>query len=151
MEQPKGFIADGQEHLVYQVKKSLYGLKQAPRWWYKKFNHFIQLVGIFNSDEDHYVFLKTTHTVFPIFLILYVDDMLVSHQHARELTDLIRKLQLKIAMKYLYPAWHILGMRLVGSVISENCFRLKPTTSNVCWSASTCNQPNLTLLPTTDI
>ena len=27
MRQPKGFIADGQEHLVCRLKKSLYGLK----------------------------------------------------------------------------------------------------------------------------
>ena len=105
MEQPKGFIADGQEHLVYQVKKSLYGLKQAPRWWYKKFNHFIQLVGIFNSDEDHYVFLKTTHTVFPIFLILYVDDMLLSGRHAGEFVGLVRQLRLNFSMKDLGPSF----------------------------------------------
>ena len=31
MEQPKGFVGSGQEHLVCRLKKSLYGLKQAPR------------------------------------------------------------------------------------------------------------------------
>ena len=31
MEQPKGFEASGQEHLVCRLRKSLYGLKQAPR------------------------------------------------------------------------------------------------------------------------
>ena len=31
MEQPKGFMATGQEHLVCRLRKSLYGLKQAPR------------------------------------------------------------------------------------------------------------------------
>ena len=31
MEQPKGFVATGQEHLVCRFRKSLYGLKQAPR------------------------------------------------------------------------------------------------------------------------
>ena len=41
MEQPKGFVATGQEHLVCRLRKSLYGLKQAPRQWYKKFDDFI--------------------------------------------------------------------------------------------------------------
>ena len=27
MEQPKGFVATGQEHLVCRIRKSLYGLK----------------------------------------------------------------------------------------------------------------------------
>ena len=30
MEQPKGFVVAGQEHLVCQLRKSLYGLNQAP-------------------------------------------------------------------------------------------------------------------------
>ena len=38
MEQPKGFVATGQEHLVCRLRKSLYGLKQAPRQWYKVCN-----------------------------------------------------------------------------------------------------------------
>ena len=44
MEQPKGFVASSQEHLVGRLKKSLYDLKQAPRQWYKKFDDIIQLV-----------------------------------------------------------------------------------------------------------
>ena len=31
MEQPKGFVAPDQEHLVCRLRKSLYNLKQAPR------------------------------------------------------------------------------------------------------------------------
>ena len=31
MEHPKGFVASGQERLVFRLKKSLYGLKQALR------------------------------------------------------------------------------------------------------------------------
>ena len=31
MEQPKGFVASVEEHLVCRLRKSLYGLKQAPR------------------------------------------------------------------------------------------------------------------------
>ena len=38
MEQPKGFMVAGKEHLV--CNKSLCGLKQTPRQWYKKFEFF---------------------------------------------------------------------------------------------------------------
>ena len=78
MEQPKGFVVSGQEHLVCRLKKSLSGLKQAPRQWYKKFDDFIQSVGFSKSDEDHFLFTKTTQDGSPIFLIIYVDDMLLS-------------------------------------------------------------------------
>ena len=65
MEQPKGFVATGQEHLVCRLRKSLYGLKQAPRQWYKKFDDFNQSVGFSKSDEDHCLFSKQLKTVLP--------------------------------------------------------------------------------------
>ena len=41
-----------------------------------------------------------------------MDDMLLSGQHARELTKLIRQLHLKFAMKDFGPARHILSMKI---------------------------------------
>ena len=52
MEQPKGFLATGQEHLVCRLRKSLYALKQAPRQWYKKFDDFIRSVGFSNNRKS---------------------------------------------------------------------------------------------------
>ena len=102
MEQPKGFLASGQEHLVCRLRKSLYSLNQAPpRQWYKTFDDFIESVGFSKSDEDHYLFTKTTQDGSTIFHIIYVDDMLLSGRHTGELTELVRKLQLKFAMKDL--------------------------------------------------
>ena len=98
MEQSKGFVASGQEHLVCRLRKSLYGLKQAPRQWYKKF--------------DDCLFTKTAQEGSPVFLIIYVDDMLLCGRHAGDLTELVRKLRLKFAMKDLGPARHILGMKI---------------------------------------
>ena len=112
MEQPKGFVASDQEHLVCRLRKSLYGVKQAPRQWYKKFDGLIESVDFSKSDEDHCIFTKTTRDGSPIFLIIYVDDMLLSGQHAGELTELVQKLRLKFAMKDLGLARHILGMKI---------------------------------------
>ncbi|XP_019234286.1 PREDICTED: uncharacterized protein LOC109214791 [Nicotiana attenuata] len=38
MEQPPGFVAQGEYGKVCQMKKSLYGLKQSPRAWFGKFS-----------------------------------------------------------------------------------------------------------------
>ena len=78
MEQPKGFMASGQEHLVCRLRKSVYHLKKATRQWYKKFDDFIQSVGFSKSDDDHCLFTKTTQDRSHVFLIIYVDDMLLS-------------------------------------------------------------------------
>ena len=90
MEQPKGFVASGQGHLVYRLRKSLYGLMQAPRQWYKKFDDFIQSVGFSKRDEDHCLFTKIAQDGSPVFLIIYLDDMLLSGRHAGDLTELVR-------------------------------------------------------------
>ena len=112
MEQPKGFVATGQEHLVCRLRKSLYGLKQAPLQWYKKFDDFIRSVSFSKSDEDHCLFTKTAQDGSPVFLIIYVDDMLLSDWHTGEFIELVRKLRFKFAMKDLGPARHILGMKI---------------------------------------
>jgi hypothetical protein len=39
MDQPEGFIVDGQENKVCRLIKSLYGLKQAPKQWHEKFDN----------------------------------------------------------------------------------------------------------------
>ena len=44
MDQPKGFIADGQENKVWRLIKSLYGLKQAPSNGMKSLIILLQLL-----------------------------------------------------------------------------------------------------------
>ena len=119
-------MVSGQEHLVCLLRKSLYGLKQAPRFRYKKFDDFIQSVGFSKSDEDHCFFIKTAQDRSHIFLIIYVDDMLLSGRHARELAELIRQLQLKFAMKDLSSARHVLGMKISRNRNRRQLF-LSPT------------------------
>ena len=51
-----------------------------------------------------------------------MDDMLLSGRHTEERTELVRKLQLKFAMKDLGPAWHILGMKISRSRAKRQLF-----------------------------
>ena len=41
MQQPQGFVKQGEENLVCKLKKTLYGLKQSPRAWYQKIDKFL--------------------------------------------------------------------------------------------------------------
>jgi len=76
MKQPKGFIVKGEKELVCKLKKSLYGLKQSPKIWYQKFDTFIRGLGFTRSNANHCVYFKliADHV---IYLVLYVDDMLL--------------------------------------------------------------------------
>ena len=46
MEQPPGFVAQGEIGKVCRLRKSLYGLKQSPRAWFGKFSHKVEKFGL---------------------------------------------------------------------------------------------------------
>ena len=54
MEQPDGFVIDGQEGKVCKLLKSLYGLKQAPKQWHEKFERTL-------TDDGFVVNLSLIH------------------------------------------------------------------------------------------
>ena len=76
MHQPVGFIDKNKPDHVCLLKKSLYGLKQSPRQLNKRFDLFMLSLNFKRSDYDHCLYFKLMNDV-PIFLVLYVDDMLI--------------------------------------------------------------------------
>ncbi|RVX08923.1 Retrovirus-related Pol polyprotein from transposon RE2 [Vitis vinifera] len=53
MEQPPGFVAQGESGLVCRLRRSLYGLKQSPRAWFGRFSYVVQEFGMLrSSDQD---------------------------------------------------------------------------------------------------
>ncbi|RVX06403.1 Retrovirus-related Pol polyprotein from transposon RE1 [Vitis vinifera] len=56
MEQPLGFVAQGESGLVCRLCCSLYGLKQSPRAWFSRFSNVVQEFGMLRSTADHSVF-----------------------------------------------------------------------------------------------
>ena len=86
--QPKGFKQFGSEHLVCRLKKSLYGLKQSPRQWYKKFNSYMIQIGYTRCEYDYCVYVKSLKDGSHIFLLLYVDDMLIAAKSIVEVNRL---------------------------------------------------------------
>ena len=91
MIQPEGFIVQGQENLVYKLRKSLYGLKQAPRQWYKKFDSFMHRIGFKRCDANHCCYVKFFDSSY-IIILLYMDDMLIVGSSNEEINDLKKQL-----------------------------------------------------------
>lgn len=111
MNQPKGFVIPGKENLVCRLKKSLYGLKQSPRQWYKRFDSFMLSRGFKRSDYDSCVYLKIVNGS-AIYLLLYVDDMLIVAKEKSEIAKLKAQLSKEFEMKDLGAAKKILGMEI---------------------------------------
>ena len=51
VKQPEDFAVKGKKEMVCKLKNPLYGLKQSPRMWYRKFDTFIQGLGLKRSKE----------------------------------------------------------------------------------------------------
>ena len=101
MHQPKGFIISEKEKHVCLLKKSLYSLKQSLRQWYKKFDTFTIGNGYHRSEYDNYVYHKELFDGFFIYLLLYVDDMLIAYKNMFEINKLKTQLQGEFEMKIL--------------------------------------------------
>jgi len=110
MEQPEDFIELGKEAFVCKLK-SLYGLKQSPRQWHKRFDSFMILNDFKRSEFYSCVYIQFVDGS-PIYLLLYVDDMLISAKSKKQITALKAQLSSEFDMKDLGAAKKILGMEI---------------------------------------
>jgi hypothetical protein len=111
MKQPEGFAVKGKKELVCKLKKSLYGLKQSPRMWYQKFDTYMLGLGFKRSKEDHCVYFKLIGDHL-IYLVLYVDDMLLIGNNKEIIQDVKTQLSSKFDMKDLGASNFILEMEI---------------------------------------
>ena len=89
MEQSPRFVAQGEFGLVCRLRCSSYGLKESPRAWFDYFSSVVQEFGVTQSTSDHSVFYHHTSSGQCIYLIVYVDDIIITSSDQ----DGIRKLK----------------------------------------------------------
>jgi hypothetical protein len=111
MKQLEGYVVKGKKELVCKLKKSLYGLKQSPRMWYKKIDTYMLGLHFIRSKEDHCVYFKLIGDHL-IYLVLYVDDMLLIGNNKEIIQDVKNELSSKFDMKDLGSSNFILGMEI---------------------------------------
>jgi hypothetical protein len=111
MAQPKGFVMEGKEKLGCRLKKSIYGLKQDSRQWYLKFDKTIKEFGFKENVEDNCVYAKFKNGKY-IFLILYVDDILLASSDVSLLLETKRFLSSHFEMKDLGEARFVVGIEI---------------------------------------
>ncbi|GMP66476.1 hypothetical protein CsSME_00035411 [Camellia sinensis var. sinensis] len=112
MSQPDGFKIAGKENWACKLNKSLYGLKQSPRQWYKRFDRFMIETEYTRSQFDHCVYFRKLPDGSFIYLLLYVDDMLIASTSKVEIDKLKAQLAREFEMKDLGEAKKVLGMEI---------------------------------------
>ena len=109
--QPAGFEDLARPDFIYRLNRSLYGLKQAPRAWYSRFAAYLLNLGFVEdkSDTSLFVYRRDADT---IYLLLYVDDIVLTASSPAILQRTIQALQQEFSMKDLGELHHLLGMHV---------------------------------------
>jgi hypothetical protein len=112
MDQPDGFIANGQEGKVCKLLKSLYGLKQAPKQWHEKFDKTLTSAGFVVNEADSCVYYWYGGGQ-GVILCLYVDDILIFGSSLSVIKEVKKFLSNNFEMKDLEEADVILNIKLL--------------------------------------
>ena len=112
MVQPEGFVAQGQEQKVCKLQRSIYGLKQASRSWNIRFDTTIKSYD-FEQNVDEPCVYKRVIDGKVVFLVLYVDDILLIGNDVRILSDVKSWLANQFQMKDLGEASYVLGIQII--------------------------------------
>jgi hypothetical protein len=107
--QPTGFEHPDSPNAVCLLSRSLYGLRQAPRQWFLRFVDYVTSLSFVQScaDTSLFVLRRGADTAY---LLLYVDDMILSASSSRLLQFIVDKLKLAFAIKDLGPLRYFLGI-----------------------------------------
>jgi len=126
-QQPSGFEDPAHPDFVCLLKKSLYGLKQAPRAWYSRMASYLLSIGFVEakSDTSLFIYQRGSDTAY---LLLYVDDIVLTASSSDFLRRIISALQREFVMKDLGELHHFLGMHVQrrgdGLLLSQRQYML---------------------------
>ncbi|GJT47694.1 retrotransposon protein, putative, ty1-copia subclass, partial [Tanacetum coccineum] len=96
---------------VCKLQRSIYGLKQASRQWNKRFDEEIKKFGFTQNHDEPCVYRKASGSNV-VFLILYVDDILIMGNNIPRLKEVKDYLGKCFSMKDLGEAAYILGIKI---------------------------------------
>lgn len=89
VKQPEGYD-DGSEN-VFKLKKALYGLRESPRAWYECFDNYLLSLNFVRSKTDYCLYRLSEEV--DIYLILFVDDLLICCKDKNRLIHVKKLLQ----------------------------------------------------------
>ncbi|XP_019264375.1 PREDICTED: uncharacterized protein LOC109242003 [Nicotiana attenuata] len=112
----------GPQKVVCKLNKSLYRLKQASRQWYAKLSEALSSMGYKHSENDYSLFSKKTSSHI-IFVVVYVDDVIITGTDSVEIANLKSFLDKQFRIKDLGKLHYFLGLKVLyksdGVIISQ--------------------------------
>jgi hypothetical protein len=111
MRQPPGYEHKALPHHIYKLDKVLYWLKQAPRAWYSRLSMKLIDLDFQSSKVDTSLFFYRKGDVC-IFVLIYVDNIIVASSTQQATTTLLKDLKADIALKDLGELHYFLGIEV---------------------------------------
>ena len=111
MTQPEGFVDPKYPNRVCNLQRSIYGLKQASRRWNLHFDEAVKEFGFIKNEDEPCVHKKVSGSAI-VFLVLYVDDILLIGNDIPTLQSVKSWLGKCFSMKDLGKAAYILGIKI---------------------------------------
>ncbi|KAK9927639.1 hypothetical protein M0R45_024815 [Rubus argutus] len=105
----------GEEQKVYKLKKALYGLKQAPRAWYGEIDSYFSERGFQRSQNEPALYTKIEGKSDILIVSLYVDDLVITGNCVRLITEFKSDMKKKYEMSDLGLLHYFLGIGIIQS------------------------------------
>ncbi|RVW47171.1 Retrovirus-related Pol polyprotein from transposon TNT 1-94 [Vitis vinifera] len=154
MEQPPGFVAQGESGLVCKLRRSLYGLKQSPRAWLAVLVLLFRSLACSASSADHSVFYHHNSSGQCIYPVVYVDDIVITGSDQNGIQKLKQHFFTHFQTKDLEKLKYFLGIEIAqsssGMVLSQRKYALdilEETDMLDCKPVDTPMDPNVKLIP----
>lgn len=110
LSQPDGFHSGG-INTVCRLRKSIYGLRQAPRAWFNTLTSTLCSFGFTQARSDASLFIRHSAQS-TLYLLVYVDDIILTGSDPTEITQLTTLLNQKFALKDLGDLHYFLGVHV---------------------------------------
>lgn len=107
---PPGY-PQGPPGTVLKLNKTLYGLKQAPRAWHQRLDSELLNLGFTSSASDPGLYIQTEENNM-IFLMVYVDDILIASDNLDLIEAIKGKLMTAFDARDMGDAGAYLGMKI---------------------------------------
>ncbi|PKU79621.1 Retrovirus-related Pol polyprotein from transposon TNT 1-94 [Dendrobium catenatum] len=112
MRQPRGFEDSQYPNHVCRLHKSIYGLRQSPRQWFQKLTEFLQRLDFAFSKADPSLLTFHQNDIH-IFVLIYVDDILITGNKPDHIQLILRQLQSEFSLKQLGEISLFLGIQVI--------------------------------------
>lgn len=112
MAQPPHFPHATYPNHICKLPKAIHGLKQAPEAWYNEVANYLLSCGFTRSVADASLFIHHHHLA-PIYLIVYVDDIILTSSGSHALNELIQQLASRFGLKDLGFLSYFLGVEVL--------------------------------------